>query len=67
MPREMNAGGQISSGPPPSADAFSAMPPKHRLRRPGALIIATLAAFDVAYHLLLREPVRRMLGIRREV
>jgi hypothetical protein len=40
--------------------------PRHRLRRPGALIIATLAAFDVAYHLLLREPVRRMLGMRRE-
>jgi hypothetical protein len=63
----MNAQRQISSAPSRSADAFSAMPPKHRLHRPGALIIATLAAFDVAYHLLLREPVRRMLGIRREV
>ncbi len=63
----MNAAGQISSGVRTSADALHAMPPKHRLRRPGALIIATLAAFDVAYHLLLREPVRRMLGIRREV
>jgi hypothetical protein len=49
------------------ADAVLAMRPNHRLRRPGALIIATLAAFDLAYHLLLREPVRRMLGIRREV
>jgi hypothetical protein len=42
------------------------VPLKHRLRRPGALILATLAAFDLAYHLVLREPVRRMLGIRRE-
>jgi hypothetical protein len=40
--------------------------PHHRLRRPGAVIVATLAIFDVAYHLLLREPVRRMLGIRHE-
>jgi hypothetical protein len=40
--------------------------PHHRLRLPGALIIATLAAFDVAYRLLLREPVRRMLGMRHE-
>jgi hypothetical protein len=40
--------------------------PKHPLRRPSTLIIATLAAFDLAYHLVLREPVRRMLGIRRE-
>jgi hypothetical protein len=39
---------------------------QHRLRRPGAVIIATLAIFDVAYHLLLREPVRRMLGMRHE-
>lgn len=39
---------------------------KHLLRRPGALIIAMVAAFDLAYHLVLREPVRRMLGIRHE-
>jgi hypothetical protein len=39
---------------------------QHRLRRPGAVIVAALAIFDVAYHLLLREPVRRMLGIRHE-
>jgi hypothetical protein len=38
----------------------------HRLRRPGALIIATVAVFDVAYHLLLRASVRRMLGMRSE-
>jgi len=42
-------------------------PSRHRLRRPGALIIATFAAIDVAYHLLLRGPVRRMLGIRHEL
>lgn len=35
------------------------------LRRPGALIITVLAATDVAYRLLLRETVRRALGINR--
>jgi hypothetical protein len=30
------------------------------------VIIATFAAVDLAYHLLLRGPVRRMLGIRHE-
>jgi hypothetical protein len=30
---------------------------------PGALIITTLAASDLAYRLLLREPVRRVLGM----
>lgn len=34
------------------------------LRRPGALAIATLAVFDLAYRLLLRGSVRRMLGMR---
>jgi hypothetical protein len=29
------------------------------------LIITTLAATDLAYRLLLREPVRRVLGIRK--
>jgi hypothetical protein len=41
--------------------------PHPRLSRPGALTIAVVAAFDLAYHLLLREPVRRMLGIRPEL
>jgi hypothetical protein len=50
-----------------AADAVGMEQTRHRLRRPGAVIIATLAAFDVAYHLLLRESVRRMLGIRHEV
>ncbi len=35
------------------------------LRRPGALIITVLAATDVAYRLLLRESVRRALGIQQ--
>jgi hypothetical protein len=33
-------------------------------RRQGALIITLLAASDVAYRLLLRESLRRALGIR---
>jgi hypothetical protein len=35
------------------------------LRRPGMLILTMLAAGDVAYRLLLREPVRRVLGVGR--
>jgi hypothetical protein len=35
------------------------------LRHPGALIITTLAASDLAYRLLLREAVRRAFGIPR--
>jgi len=35
------------------------------LRRPGALIITVLAATDVAYRLLLRESVRRALGMHQ--
>jgi hypothetical protein len=35
------------------------------LRRPGVLIITMLAACDVAYRLLLRGPVRRVLGVGR--
>jgi hypothetical protein len=38
--------------------------PSSLLRGPGALIVTTLAVSDVAYRLLLREPVRRLLGIR---
>ena len=34
------------------------------LRRPIAIVIAALAATDIAYRLLLRESVRRGLGIR---
>jgi hypothetical protein len=32
--------------------------------RPGALILTILAASDVAYRLLLRESLRRSLGMR---
>ncbi len=35
------------------------------LRRPGVLIIAVLAASDLAYRLLLRGPVRRVFGVSR--
>jgi hypothetical protein len=37
--------------------------PSSLLRRPGALVITTLVATDLAYRLLLREPVRRVLGL----
>ena len=34
------------------------------LRHPGAIVITAIAATDVAYRLLLREPIRRGLGIK---
>jgi hypothetical protein len=37
--------------------------PSYLLRRPGAITIAVLAVVDVAYRLLLRGSVRRMLGM----
>jgi hypothetical protein len=37
--------------------------PASLLRSPGALLITALAASDVAYRLLLREPLRRAIGI----
>ncbi len=46
------------------ADAVGVLLPRSLLRHPGALIITTLAATDLAYRLLLREAVRRALGIR---
>jgi hypothetical protein len=39
--------------------------PSSLLRRSTAVVITTLAATDVAYRLLLREPVRRVLGMRQ--
>jgi hypothetical protein len=39
--------------------------PSFPLRRPGALIVTVLAATDVVYRLLLRESVRRALGMQR--
>jgi hypothetical protein len=52
-----------SSPWPRTADALYVLRPSSLLRSPGALIITTLAATDLAYRLLLREPVRRVLGI----
>jgi hypothetical protein len=37
------------------------------LRHPGALIVTTLAASDLAYRLLLRDSLRRALGIEATV
>jgi hypothetical protein len=54
-----------SSPRPQTADVLYVVRPSSLLRSPGALIITTLAATDLAYRLLLREPVRRVLGIGR--
>jgi hypothetical protein len=45
-----------------TADAMSVLRPRSMLRHPGILILTTLAAGDLAYRLLLRKPVRRVLG-----
>jgi len=45
------------------ADESPVIRPLWILRRPGAVTIATLAAFDLAYRLLLRESLRRKLGM----
>jgi hypothetical protein len=37
--------------------------PNAQLRRPIAVVITVLAATDVAYRLLLRESLRRALGV----
>jgi hypothetical protein len=39
--------------------------PRSLLRHPGVLIITAIAASDLAYRLLLRQPVRRVLGVGR--
>jgi hypothetical protein len=39
--------------------------PTFPVRHPGALIITVLAATDVAYRMLVRESIRRALGINR--
>jgi hypothetical protein len=64
---QLSARDGISSSPSGVADVLAMEQSQHRLRRPAAVIVATLAIFDVAYHLLLREPVRRMLGMRHDV
>jgi len=48
-----------------NADVMSMQRLNFPLRRPGALIITVLAATDVAYRLLLRESVRRALGMHQ--
>jgi hypothetical protein len=41
--------------------------PRLLLRHPSALIVAMLAASDLAYRLLLRESLRRALGVERQL
>ncbi|HTA34657.1 MAG TPA: hypothetical protein VK721_14650 [Solirubrobacteraceae bacterium] len=41
--------------------------PRSLLRHPGALIVTMLAASDLAYRLLLRDSLRRALGIEATV
>jgi hypothetical protein len=48
------------------ADVMHVIRPSFLLRRPGALTIAAVAVVDVAYRLLLRASVRRMLGMRSQ-
>jgi hypothetical protein len=54
---------QLSSVCGRAADAISVIRPSSLLRHPGALIITTVAASDLAYRLLLRDSLRRALGI----
>ena len=64
LPRGGELGADLKSGPP-ACRCLYVLRPSSLLRSPGALIITTLAATDLAYRLLLREPVRRVLGMRR--
>jgi len=56
---------RISSDRPHAADAINVLHPRSLLRHPGALIITMLAATDLVYRLLLRESLRRALGVGR--
>jgi hypothetical protein len=47
------------------ADVVGVLHPRSLLRHPGVLIITAIAASDLAYRLLLRQPVRRVLGVGR--
>jgi hypothetical protein len=58
---------QLSSAPGQAADAINVIHPRLLLRHPGALIVTTLAASDLAYRLLLRDWLRRALGIEDTV
>ncbi len=53
-----------SSEPRQSADSVDVERPSSFLRHPGALLITMLAVTDLAYRLLLRKRVRRVLGMR---
>jgi len=48
----------------PACRCVHVIRPSFLLRRPGAMTIAVVAVVDVAYRLLLRASVRRMLGMR---
>ncbi len=50
-----------------TADAITVIRPRLLLRHPGALIITMLAASDLAYRLLLRDWLRRALGVEAGV
>jgi hypothetical protein len=58
---------QLSSAGGQAADAISVIHPRSLLRHPGALIVTVLAASDLAYRLLLRDSLRRALGIEATV
>ena len=53
-----------SSQPCKSADSVDVRRLSPFLRHPGALLVTMLAVTDLAYRLLLRERVRRVLGMR---
>jgi hypothetical protein len=56
-------GNHHSSRPRAAADALDVQRPSFLLSRPGALVITAVAATDLVYRLLLRESVRRALGM----
>jgi hypothetical protein len=58
---------RLSSSPDGAADAIGVLRPRSLLSHPRALIITTLAASDLAYRLLLRESLRRALGVETRV
>jgi hypothetical protein len=50
-----------------AADVICVLSPRSLLRHPRALMITALAASDLAYRLLLREAVRRSVGMDARV
>lgn len=65
LPRDVRTGWQISSAYHEHADAGHMRQLLTVLRRPTTILITVVAATDVAYRLLVRETVRRGLGIRK--